>query len=216
MKSRMALFLALILCLAFGMPAMAEVDDAQESEWLYEEDEYGEGELDDAALIASLNESDDGAPITQVNESEQDDLIAAMEVYSWFALQPLDYDEDAANKDGTMWRVLDERFNTPELMRNMLSAYFSEEIAEELWKSPVNPYVEIDGFLYTDGEGREIDPNIGETSIEVTENTELHILLTATVEYIEPQPDGAQVEAFEYERKLIDGEWKYIQFPFFW
>ncbi len=197
------------------------VEAEDDSEWLYADDEdaesvydeeYGDEEGYDDALAAA----DDGAPITQVNEDDQEDLLAAMEVYSWFALMPLDYDEGFPNADETKWRVLDERFNTPELMKDMLSFYFADEIVDELWNSSTNPYETIDGYLYTDGEGREMDDNLGETFIDVTNKTDDTINLTATVQYVEPTEDGKTEESFDYVRKLIDGEWKYTEFPFFW
>ena len=216
MKNKIALLLGFILCLCLAMPALAEIEDLDsDSEWLYEDDEEYDDELSVEELLALLSE-DDGAPITQVNEAQQDDLLAAIEVYSWFALQPLDYDEAFPNADGTKWRVLDERFNTPQLMQDMLSSYFSKEIADSLWNSSVNPYEVIDGFLYTDGEGRGIDGNIGETSIEVTESTDSFVRLVATVEYYEAPEGGQQTEDFEYERKLTGNEWQYTKFPFFW
>ncbi len=198
-----------------------EVEAEDDDEWLYADDEdaeldydseYGDEDSYDAELAAE----DDGAPITQVDEDDQEDLLGAMEVYSWFALMPLDYDEDEPNADETKWRVLDERFNTPELMKDMLAFYFSDEIVNELWNSSTNPYEVIDGYLYTDGEGREMDENIGETGIEVTNKTDDTIKLTATVQYEEPTEDGKTEEGFEYVRKLIDGEWRYTEFPFFW
>lgn len=225
MKKWIALLLALLMIGALSIGALAEVDldaaelDAEEgdyadddSEWLFEDDE---DLVDDELAIAELLQGDDGAPITQINESDQEDLSGAMEVYSWFAMQPLDIDEAFPSPDGALYRVLDERFNTPELMKNMLSFYFSDEIVSELWNSSVNPYVEIDGFLYTDGEGRDIDPNIGEVSVEVAEKTDDLIKLTATIEYLEPE-DGKSAETFEYERRFLDGEWKYTVFPFYW
>ena len=196
-------------------------DDYPEEDWLYgdEGDLIDEGEVDDTDLtddeLAALFADDDGAPITQINEADQEDLLGAMEVYSWFALQPLDYDQDYPSDDGKLHRVLDERYNTPDLLKATLQGYFSDEIVDALWTSSVNPYTEIDGYLYTDDEGREMDPNIGETSTEVTDRTEDTVHLTSTVSYLEPI-DGQSTERFTYERKLIDGQWKYTVFPFYW
>ena len=243
MKKLLALLLALLLCLAqmnFALAETADEDlpvdgdigeteeinaddevDAQideADEWLYPEDEedaVDDDELTEEELIALFGEDDDGSPLTIVNEDQQNDLIGAMEVYGWVALGSLDYDEELPSPDGSMWRVLDDKFNTPQLLKGMLSSYFSDEIVTNLWNAQTNPYVEIDGYLYTAGEGRNIDDNIDETAIEIMEATDALIKLLVTVSYFEPV-DGVESEDFNYERKLIDGEWKYTLFPFFW
>lgn len=228
MGKLLALLLALMLC---ALPALAEVDaqipdeidetealetdDDAIDEWLYEEDEEDDEQVngDEFADIGMDDLSDEESA---AQDTEQADLMGAMEIYSWFALEPLDVDESMPDPTGTMWRVLDERFNTMESMLDILHFYFSVELVDELWNSSTNPYKEINGFLYTNGEGREIDERVGETEVTVTSQTDDKITLSVQVHYTSADEYGTEDETFTYERELIENQWKYTLFPFFW
>lgn len=192
-------------------PAMTEsAEDSADADWLYEDDD--DTDEDELGAFADIDGSDS---VDDFFDSDEDDLMGSMEVYSWFAMEPLDVDESLPDSSGKMHRVLDERFNTKEAMMNLLHFYFSDEIVNELWNSKTNPYTEIDGFLYTAGEGRSIDERIGETEFAVVSKTDNKIEIDVLVHYIEPD-DGKTEDTFHYVRELINGEWKYTQFPFFW
>ena len=142
----------------------------------------------------------------------EDTLMSAMEVYSWFVLYPLDVDYDKPNAAGDRYQVLDERFNTMDALRDMVSQYFSDDIVEDLFSMGV--YTEEDGYLYTTDEGRQMDVHIGETEFELTEETDQEKVYTVTVNYWGEEDNP--VEVLTYVQQLIDGQWKFTQFPFYW
>lgn len=226
MKKLLAMLLTLALMLALALPlALAEGEDAVTDgteEWAEDEAWDGEEEVDDEDGLTEQDyaiddDSDaDLVDIDSLSSVQQDDWEGAMEVYSWFAMEPLDVDESRPDTSGTMWRVLDERFDTKAKMMDMLSSYFSGEIVDSLWGSEVNPYTEIDGYLFTDGEGRSMDERIGEYSIDVARSTDEKVELNVTVYYTDAGEDGQTQESFHYTRELQGGQWKYTEFPFFW
>ena len=212
------LALALIFTLCAG--ALAEVvpqatPDSQEvaeaDEWLYEEDVLMAEENFDPDLFDDVAQEDADIWDDEDNQVE-DTLMSAMEVYSWFVLYPLDVDYDKPNAAGDRYQVLDERFNTMDALRDMVSQYFSDDIVEDLFSMGV--YTEEDGYLYTTDEGRQMDVHIGETEFELTEETGEEKVYTVTVNYWGEEDNP--VEVLTYVQQLIDGQWKFTQFPFYW
>ncbi|MGJ4849709.1 DL-endopeptidase inhibitor IseA family protein [Bacillota bacterium Meth-B3] len=213
------LSIVLILCLLLtGVAALAEQDGAQgqdeqgetdADEWLFEEDDAGD-EDEGGVDLSEFDEIEGDEPLSEEDEVE-DTLLGAMEVYSWFVLQPLDVDMEKPSVDGTRYQVLDERFNTMDALRSFVSGYFSDELTGELFA--MNVYTEENGYLYTTASGRNIDEGIGETEFEVAEETADRIVYTVTVHYWD---EATETEKFTYERRLIDGTWRFTVFPFFW
>lgn len=204
-----------------------EIDDEgdfsdPDDDWLYAEDDGtdyaddAEDDEDDGSEWLTDVANDGEIAVDSLGDPEEDDLMGAMDVFSWFVMQPLDVDESLPDSSGTMWRVLDERFNTKEGMLDMLGFYFSDEIVNELWTSNANPYKEIGGYLYTDGEGRGMDDRIGETELTIASKTATRVDMDMAVYYIESGDGGEATDTFHYVRELINGEWKYTEFPFFW
>ncbi|MDL2206816.1 hypothetical protein LJC33_07910 [Eubacteriales bacterium OttesenSCG-928-N13] len=219
MQSKLlALLLVIMLILSLGTIAMAEVaaDDDESMDWVYddEDEQDAESEMTDEDLAAE--DDQDTALSDDIEDADEADLNGALEVYSWFGLQPLDVDESIADSSGTMWRVLDDRFNTADQMLGELHYYFSDEIVDGLWNSSINPYKEIDGYLYTNGEGRSIDERIGEVEMVVTSRSDTKIEMDVTVYYSEPDDEGVTEESFHYVRELEGDTWHYTEFPFFW
>lgn len=218
------LSIALILCLLLtGIAALAEQEGAQEQdaqeqddqwendadEWLFEEDDAAYDDEDDVDL--SEFDEIEGDELFDEQDEVEETLLGAMEVYSWFVLQPLDVDMEKPSADGSRYQVLDERFNTMDALRSFVSGYFSDALTDELFA--MNVYTEENGYLYTTVSGRNIDESIGETEFEVTEETADRIVYTVGVHYWD---EGKEMEQFTYERQLIDGMWKFTVFPFFW
>ncbi|MDO4549592.1 MAG: hypothetical protein Q4D04_15995, partial [Clostridia bacterium] len=184
-------------------------------EWLFEEDAdilWDEIEVDDSYFEDVGDDAD-----TQISEGFaqiEEDLLGAMEVYSWFMLCPLDIDPEKPDSTGQRYQVLDERFNTTEQLRDFVSQFFSDAIVDDLFAMDI--YVEgADGYLYTTDEGRNIDETIGETEFELTESSDTRMVYTVVVNY---WTDDEQVEQeqFTYVRELIDDHWKFTEFPFYW
>ena len=221
MKKFCLMLLALLTVLALAAGAAAEVlpqatpdvEDVEDvEEWLFDEDQWewdGENDLD---LSVFDDLEDEGDVWLDEEDTVEDTLLAAMEVYSWFVLYPLDVNYDKPNAAGDRYQVLDERFNTMSLLRDFVSEYFSEEIVDELFAMGV--YTEENGYLYATDEGRQIDEHIGETEFEVTEETEDKVVYTVTVNYWGSEPP--EEEVFTYVRQLVDGQWKFTEFPFYW
>lgn len=219
MKKLWMTLLALILALSLCAPALAEpevtpdtdtIDDVEE--WLFDEDMQWdvEDEEYDASIFDEV-ENDD-TEMLDMEDTVEDTLLSAMEVYSWFVLYPLDVDYDKPNAAGDRYQVLDERFNTMDQLRGLVSEYFSDELVDELFSMGI--YTEENGYLYATDEGRQIDEHIGETEFEVTEESPERIVYTVTVNYW--GGDTPEEEVFTYVRQLIDGQWKFTIFPFFW
>ncbi len=224
MKKRFAVALALMLLLSLATHAWAtsapdatpdvgaQTEDVDE--WLFAEDEdfdnWGQDEEYDPSIFDDI--SGDGYETMDEEDLVEDTLLSAMEVYSWFVLQPLDVDPDKPDSTGTRFQVLDERFNTMTALRDFVSTYFSDELVEELFA--MNVYTEENGYLYTTTDGRNIDENVAETEFEVTEETADEIVYTVTVHYWGEEDDTE--EQFTYVRKLIGGTWKFTEFPFYW
>ncbi|MEF9895108.1 MAG: hypothetical protein RSA12_05525 [Clostridia bacterium] len=229
MKKLTAWLLALTMCLTLSLSAFAaEVapeptpDTAQmeeADEWLFDEDVDGDVNWDEEEVEDQFFSDLDGdttTPMLDEVDAVEETLMGAMEVYSWFMLQPLDVDTSKPDSSGTRYQVLDERFNTMQSLRDFVSSYFSDAIVEQLFS--MNLYVEENGLLYTTEEGRNIDENIGETEFSVTEQTPEREVYSVTVHYWgEDQLDEAgEEEVFTYVRQLIDGQWRFVEFPFYW
>lgn len=220
MKKQIAVLLALILALAAYAPALAEpvatpdvIDQDDAEDWLFEEDEdwdWSDEDVDDS-IFEDLE--DDNVQYLDEEDLVEDTLLGAMEVYSWFVLQPLDVDPDKPDESGDLFQVLDERYNTMPLLRAYVSSYFSDAIVDELFA--MNVYREIDGFLYTTTEGRNIDENIMETEFFVSEETEDRVTYEVSVNYFS-EDESVKEETFTYVREKINGVWKFTLFPFFW
>ncbi len=149
-------------------------------------------------------------------QTPEEICLAAMEVYSWFALQPLDVDPDVPDSTLSRFRVFDERLNTKEKMTNVLQEYFSDEIVEMLLTSGV--YAEEDGFLYTGAERtREIDPTIISTEYYLAEETDEARTYIAAVFYADEETgEVGSLEEYTLYMEKIDGKWVFTQFWFFW
>ena len=112
-----------------------------------------------------------------------------VEVGSCLCLILMDYDKP--NAAGDRYQVLDERFNTMDALRDMVSQYFSDDIVEDLFSMGV--YTEEDGYLYTTDEGRQMDVHIGETEFELTEETGEEKVYTVTVNYWGEEDNSVEV-----------------------
>ncbi|MDO4740196.1 MAG: hypothetical protein Q4A66_05970 [Eubacteriales bacterium] len=140
---------------------------------------------------------------------------AAMEVYSWFALAPLDVDLAQPDSTGLRFRVFDERLNRPELLEAVVREYFCEEIVQMLMGSGV--YAEEDGYLYTVPDtARAIDETIVSTEYYLAEETEDTRTYHAAVFYADETGEIASLEEYTFLMKKIDGEWLFTSFWFFW
>ena len=218
MKRICSLILALLLLMSLTLvawaqaaptPEVAAADDVDD--WLFEDDaDDWDTEAEDDVDWDDLEWDDDD--MLDTDDTVEDTLFGAMEVYSWFVMQPLDVDPEKPDSAGTHFQVLDERFNTMQLLHDYVSTQFSDAIVEDLFE--MNVYVEENGFLYTTSEGRNIDENIGETEFEVLEETPDKVTYNVTVYYWDTE-DSVE-EEFTYVREHIGGEWKFTEFPFFW
>lgn len=232
MKKLVSITLVVALILSMGLWALAQdaapadpstaVDDAAPEvtpdadqpedidEWLFEEDEFSDEDFYDEGIFDDI--SGEAGDMLDEEDTVEDTLLGAMEVYSWFVMQPLDVDLDKPDASGTRFQVLDDRFNTMTQLRGFVSGYFSDELTEELFA--MNVYTEEAGFLYTTTDGRNIDETIGETEFEVIDETSDTVTYSVVVHYWGEGID--EEEEFTYVRKLIDGQWKFTEFPFFW
>lgn len=148
-------------------------------------------------------------------ETPEQICSAAMEVYSWFAMAPLDVDLSMPDSTGVRFRVFDERLNTPENLGEVVREYFSEEIAQMLMGSGV--YAEEDGFLYTAQEGaRSIDETIVSTEYYLAEETDSARTYLAAVFYADETGEIASLEEYTLLMEKIDGKWVFTSFWFFW
>lgn len=219
MKRSLALILLLAVALFFGASAIGEEefdgwDDAAEvvEEWPEEgdwtDDDFADEDepADDAQWEDENAFGDDSDP--------QNVWLAAMEVYSWFTIQPLDVDPEAPNADGTKWKVLDERFPTMEALEDIAHFYFCDVIVDELLSYEL--YEEIDGVLYATDEGRAVDDTMTDADVMISERTDTKHVLEVTVQYAEPDADGQESETFTFIREMVDGDWQYTAFPFYW
>ena len=188
MKKALALLVALLLLSA---PALAEEAD---------------GDFVEAA--------GDGSAFTDTPESL---IVSAMEIYSWFAMCPLDVDENLPGADGALYRVLDERFCSYDEMNALLATYFCDEIREALWN--FSAYTVIDGFLYRkpDAPWRSMDERIEAVTYELTAESENQRTYSVTVDYADDgDDDSPETETLTYVQDLIDETWQFTEFPFFW
>ncbi|MBQ4084986.1 MAG: hypothetical protein IJC54_00245 [Clostridia bacterium] len=140
---------------------------------------------------------------------------AAMEVYSWFALSPLDTDPSLPDSTGLRFRVFDDRLQTADQLRAVVREYFSEEITEMLMGSGV--YAEEDGYLYTvPGAGRPIDEAIVSTEYYLFEETDSARTYHAAVFYADETGEISTLEEYTLLMEKIDGKWVFTSFWFFW
>ena len=156
----------------------------------------------------------DGSEFTYDAESL---ITSAMEMYAWFVMWPLDVDESMPNADGTLYRLLDERFCQKAEMDALLGAYFSPEIQAELWAW--GAYTDIDGVLYAplDAPWRMMDGRIENVTYELTEETADTRLYTVRVTYTDDADETTwEEETFSYVQILTEGVWQFTEFPFFW
>jgi hypothetical protein len=142
-------------------------------------------------------------------------IMEAMEVYSWFAMEPLDVNLSApADGRVSCYLVLDERYQTFDALNEKALGYFSEKITSLLWS--FDTYTIIDGLLYADAaEGRGINEEVADMSFEIVTETDNLIVYEATVYYLSDEDEPVS-ETFEFTRELIDDQWVFTTFPFFW
>ncbi len=147
-------------------------------------------------------------------DTPEEAVTSALEVYSWFAMRPLDTDPYLPDSDGSRFRVYDDRLNTREGLMSAVREVFSEEICQELMESGV--YYEEDGYLYAGDEGRDPDPTIAYVEYVATPEGEDKIWYTAAVFYSEEEGVITSIDEYTSLREKIDGRWVFTDFWFFW
>jgi len=142
-------------------------------------------------------------------------IMEAMEVYSWFAMEPLDVDlTKPADGYANCYLVLDERYQTFGALNEKALGYFSEKIVSLLWS--FDTYIIIDGMLYANAaEGRGINEEIADMAFEIVSETDKLIIYEATVYYLSDENEPVS-DTFEFTRELIGDQWVFTTFPFFW
>lgn len=200
----------LILMLALSpVAALAEQAVASpDSEWLYAEDEGDQENWTEATDEDALDETEEEEP-----DEDESRFESALQVYGWFESHPLDVDPEKPSPDGKKFQVLDERLNTLRTLEAEVKTYFSDAIVKKLLESGV--YEEIDGYLYTDAQDRAINPDASETELTVESRTDDKIIYTLTVNHVDESGNVTSSEALTYELALIDGAWKFTQFPYY-
>lgn len=214
MRRVLALFLLLAVTLFFCGVAIGE---GEEGDWDIDADIVDEWPDDDEWPEAEADEesdwTDDGEDNAFGDSSDPQNVwLAAMEVYSWFTIQPLDVDMDAPNADGTRWKVLDDRFTTMESLKDIAHFYFCDVIVDELMSYGL--YEEIDGELYATDEGRAMDDSMLDADVMIAEQTNELLVLDVTVQYTDASEQES--ETFTFIREMIDGDWQFTAFPFYW
>jgi hypothetical protein len=199
----------LIALLAFCPAVYAEATLAgSDSEWLYEEDAHnGDG------WTEATDEDSEAFLIEDETDEDEDFFAGALEVYGWFEAQPLDVDPEKSSPDGSMFQVLDERFNTLRALDAYVRFYFSDALADALLSAGV--YQEIDGYLYTNAQARALDEGIGEIELTVTDRTDSKILYTLTINRVDEQGQVTSSEDLTYTRELVGDSWRFTAFPYF-
>jgi len=148
-------------------------------------------------------------------QTPEEICTAAMEVYSWFALAPLDVDPSQSDSTGLRYRVFDERLRTPEQLEGVVSEYFSDEITQMLMGSGV--YAEEGGYLYTVPEqARPVDETIVSTEYYLAEETETSRVYQAAVFYGDESGEITSLEEYTMLMEKINGKWVFTSFWFFW
>lgn len=147
-------------------------------------------------------------------ETPENIIVSAMEVFSWFTISPLDVDVELACGIEGRYRVADEALCRQDVLMSLLGEYFSPEIIEGMLAYEV--YTVVDGFMYGDGVGRSIDPNISEVEYEETFSDEARVVYTVTVHYLGEGENGIVPDVFEFIREKQEDRWVFTQFPFFW
>ncbi len=148
-------------------------------------------------------------------ETPEDIIVAALELYSWFTISPLDVDPDLISPDGYLYRVADEELCQNEVISHLLAETFSEEVIREIMMYEV--YTVIDGLLYTTaGGGRGIDENISFVEYEEVYADEAKVIYNVTVHYHGEAEFYMLPDEFEFIREKIDERWVFTQFTFFW
>ncbi len=148
-------------------------------------------------------------------ETPEDIIVAALEVYSWFTISPLDVDTGLMLSDGSAYRVADESLCSYDVMISLLKTMFSDEIITGMFGFGL--YTVLDGMLFTTvGGGRGIDENICYVEYEEVLREEAKIVYNVTLYYYGEGTDELVPETFEFVRELIDEQWVFTQFVFFW
>ncbi len=148
-------------------------------------------------------------------ETPEDIIVAALEVYSWFTISPLDVDTGLMLADGSGYRVADESLCSYDVVISLLKTMFSDEIITGMFDFGM--YTVLDGMLFTTvGGGRGIDENISYVEYEEVLCEEAKIVYNVTVHYYGEGENGIVPDVFEFVRELIDEQWVFTQFVFFW
>ena len=201
----------LIMMLILSTAAVSHAEEATaspDSEWLYEED----ANTDETWTEATDEDAED--LLDEDEPDEDEDLFeSALQVYGWFESEPLDVDFEKPSPDGKKFQVLDERLNTQRALDAEVRAHFSDAIANKLLGSGV--YEEIDGYLYTDAEDRAIVETIGETELSVALRTDKKITYSLAVNHVDADGNVTSTDDLTYVLELIDGEWKFTEFPYY-
>jgi hypothetical protein len=205
---KLIVILALLLALSPAASLAEQATPSPDSEWLYAEDASSSGDLSEAT-------DEDAEASNEEDQTDEDETLfeSALQVYGWFESQPLDVDPEKPSPDGKKFQVLDERLNTMRALEAEVKTYFSDAIAKKLLESGV--YEEIDGYLYTDAQDRAIDEDTSETELTVDSRTDDRITYTLTINHVDESGNVTSSEDLTYELDLIDGAWKFTQFPYY-
>ena len=156
----------------------------------------------------------DAAPTAAEETASPNDILAAMEVYKWFVMEPLEVDESVPSPDGTMYLVKDETLRQASAMQLRLDTFFSTEISQSLWAW--GAYQNVDGLLYgyraeDSPLARPVDPSIVEIAYKVVSQTYKKRVYNAI---LYDTADGSTV--YEFVSEYIGGRWIFTEFPFIW
>jgi len=146
--------------------------------------------------------------------TEEEIIVSAMEIYSWFTISPLDVDYELAGDDGSVYRVADEVLCREDALMGMVALTFAPVVIEDMLSYQV--YTVIDGMLYTVPGGRGMDENIEWVEYQESYADEQKIIYTVTVHYFGEKDWDIGPDVFEFVREYQDGLWLFTEFPFFW
>jgi len=142
-------------------------------------------------------------------------VLDAMEVYSWFVMNPLDVNAEAPALDGALYPVFDDVLARVDVMQALLERCFSADIVQSLWDW--GAYTAVNGWLYgyppdESPLARPVDPDIADARFALTEETDSRRVIIATVYYLYADAP----ETLEFVSECVDGRWIFTEFPFFW
>lgn len=168
----------------------------------------------ETAFIIMQEEKEINAPsIEEVKEAYE----RANEAFTWFKVTTLPFESSMKEVDGWIYNKVNHDFikNYADL-ENYLQSLFTQNIVDELLNTEFKQYRDIDGELYVVSADGGTDIYKGDATLEVQLENDVKFKCIVEVELLGEDYEVIGYETHEFSYELIEGQWIFTNFYFFY